>query len=60
MNQSEDNKIESIDKKIKEKEKAELIVKDYLKPSCDEEMTEDDYPRLEEESCLILLKFLKE
>ncbi|MEL0103976.1 MAG: hypothetical protein VW920_04685 [Gammaproteobacteria bacterium] len=48
MNQSEDNKIESIDKKIKEKEKAEQIVKDYLKPSCDEEMIEDDYPRLEE------------
>ena len=48
MNKSEDNKIESIDKKIKEKEKAEQIVKDYLKPSCDEEMTEDDYPRLEE------------
>ena len=48
MNQCEDNKIESIDKKIKEKEKAEQIVKDYLKPSCDEEMTEDDYPRLEE------------
>jgi hypothetical protein len=46
MNQSEDNKIESIDKKIKEKEKAEQIVKDYLKPSCDEEMIEDDYPRL--------------
>ncbi len=48
MNQSEDNKIESIDKKIKEKEKAEQIVKDYLKPSCDEEMTENDYPRLKE------------
>ena len=48
MNQSEENKIDSIDKKIKEKEKAGQIVKDYLKPSCDEEMTEDDYPRLEE------------
>ena len=47
MNQSEDSKIESIDKKIKEKEKAEQIVRDYLKPSCDEEITEDDYPRLE-------------
>ena len=48
MNQSEENKIDSIDKKIKEKEKAEQIIKDYLKSSCDEEMTEDDYPRLEE------------
>jgi len=48
MNQAEDSKIESIDKKIKEKEKAEQIVRDYLKPSCDEEITEDDYPRLEE------------
>jgi|TARA_B100000035_G_scaffold163890_1_gene139633 hypothetical protein len=48
MNQSEDNKIESIDKKIKEKEKAEQIVKDYLKPSCDEEITENEYPTLKE------------
>ncbi|MEL0172926.1 MAG: hypothetical protein VW871_05195 [Gammaproteobacteria bacterium] len=48
MNQSEDNKIESIDKKIKEKEKAEQIVKDYLKPSCDEEITENEYPTLNE------------
>ena len=48
MNQSEENKIDSIDKKIKEKEKAEQIVKDYLKPSCDEEIKEDDYPRLKE------------
>ncbi|MEL0280752.1 MAG: hypothetical protein VW988_05000 [Gammaproteobacteria bacterium] len=48
MNQSEDNKIESIDKKIKEKEKAEQIVKDYLKPSCDEEITESEYPTLKE------------
>ena len=48
MNQSEDNKIESIDKKIKEKEKAEQIVKDYLKPSCDEEITECEYPTLKE------------
>ncbi len=48
MNQSEENKIESIDKKIKEKEKAEQIVKDYLKPSCDEEITENEYPTLNE------------
>jgi len=48
MNQSDDNKIESIDKKIKEKEKAEQIVKDYLKPSCDEEITESEYPTLKE------------
>ena len=48
MNQSEDNKIESIDKKIKEKEKAEQIVKDYLKPSCDEEITKNEYPALKE------------
>ena len=48
MKQSEDNKIDSIDKKIKEKEKAEQIVKDYLKPSCDEEITESEYPTLKE------------
>jgi len=48
MNQSENNKIDSIDQKIKEKEKAEQIVKDYLKPSCDEEITENEYPTLKE------------
>ena len=48
MKQSEDNKIDSIDQKIKEKEKAEQIVKDYLKPSCDEEITENEYPTLKE------------
>ena len=48
MNQSEEDKIESIDKKIKEREKAEQIVKDYLKPSCDEEITENEYPTLKE------------
>lgn len=48
MNQPENNKIDSIDQKIKEKEKAEQIVKDYLKPSCDEEITEDEYPTLKE------------
>ena len=48
MKQSEDNNIDSIDQIIKEKEKAEQIVKAYLKPTCDEEITEDDYPRLKE------------
>ena len=48
MKQSEENKIDSIDKKIKDKEKAEQIVKDYLKPSCDEEITENEYPTLKE------------
>ena len=34
----------AIDIKKKEKEKAEKIVRDYLKPSCDEEISEEEYP----------------
>ena len=44
MNDSEDKNVEAIDIKEKEREKAEKIVRDYLKPSCDEEISEDDYP----------------
>ena len=44
MNDSKDKNVETIDIKKKEKEKAEKIVKDYLKPSCDEEISEEEYP----------------
>ena len=44
MNDSKDKNVETIDIKKKEKEKAEKIVRDYLKPSCDEDISEEEYP----------------
>ena len=44
MNDSKDKNVETIDIKKKEREKAEKIVRDYLKPSCDEEISEEEYP----------------
>ena len=44
MTDYKDNNIEAIDIKKKDKEKAEKIVRDYLKPSCDEEISEEEYP----------------
>ena len=48
MNDHIDNNIESIDKKKKQKEHNEKIIKDYLKPSCDEEISEEEYPTIRE------------
>ena len=44
MTDYKDNNIEAIDIKKKEKEKVEKIVRDYLKPSCDEEISDEEYP----------------
>ena len=44
MSDYKDKNVEAIDIKKKEKEKAEKIVRDYLKPSCDEEISEEEYP----------------
>ena len=44
MNNCEDKNIEAIDIKKKEKEKAKKAARDYLKPSCDEEISEEEYP----------------
>ena len=44
MNDYKYKNVEAIDIKKKEKEKAEKIVRDYLKPSCDEEISEEEYP----------------
>lgn len=43
-----DNNIETIDKKKKQKKQTEKIIKDYLKPSCDEEISEEEYPTIRE------------
>ena len=48
MSDCKDKNIEAIDIKKKEKEKAEKVVRDYLKPSCDEDISEDEYPILED------------
>ena len=42
------NKLESIDNKIKKKEQAKKIVKEYLKPSCEEKLSQEDYPQIED------------
>ena len=44
MSDYKDKNIESIDIKKKQKEKAEKVIRDYLKPSCDEEISEEEYP----------------
>ena len=48
MNDHIDNNIETIDKKKKQKEQTEKIIKDYLKPSCDEEISKEEYPTIKE------------
>ena len=48
MNDYKDKNVEAIDIKKKEKEKAENIVRDYLKPSCDEEISEEEYPTVKD------------
>ena len=48
MSDYKDKNVEAIDIKKKEKEKAEKVARDYLKPSCDEDISEDEYPILED------------
>ena len=48
MSNYKDKNVEAIDIKKKEKEKAEKIVRDYLKPSCDEEISEEEYPTVKD------------
>ena len=43
-----DKNVDAIDIKKKEKEKVEKIVRDYLKPSCDEEISEEEYPTVKD------------
>ena len=48
MNDSNDKNVEAIDIKKKKKEKAEKTVRDILKPSCDEEISEEEYPTVKD------------
>ena len=45
---SKENNLESIDNKIKKKEQAKKIVKEYLKPSCEEKLSQEDYPQIKD------------
>ena len=48
MNDSKDKNVEAIDIKKKKKEKAEKTGRDILKPSCDEEISEEEYPTVKD------------
>ena len=48
MSDYKDKNVETIDIKKKEKEKAEKIARDYLKPSCDEEISEEEHPTVKD------------
>ena len=43
------DKISNIEEKKKKKEEVEKIVRDILKPTCDEELSEDEYPEIKED-----------
>ena len=45
---SKKNNLESIDNKIKKKEQAKKIVKEYLKPSCEEQLSQENYPQIKD------------
>ena len=45
---SKKNNLESIDNRIKKKEQAKKIVKEYLKPACEEKLSQEDYPQIKD------------
>jgi hypothetical protein len=47
MNKKNDNVVQ-IDSKVKKKEQDKKIIRDYLKPECEEELSEEDYPKIED------------
>ena len=47
MNKKNDNPV-PIDSKVKKKERDKKFVKDYLKPECEEELSEEDYPKIKD------------
>tara|TARA_B100000902_G_C27029349_1_gene773632 strand:+ start:486 stop:635 length:150 start_codon:yes stop_codon:yes gene_type:complete len=49
MKNTKDNKLISIKNKKDKKEGAEKIIKDYLKPSCEEELSQEEYPKITKE-----------
>ena len=49
MKNSKNNKLISIKNKKEKKEEAEKIIRDYLKPSCEEELSQEEYPEITQE-----------
>ena len=47
MNKKNDNVVQ-IDSKVKKKEQVKNIMRDYLKSECEEEISEEDYPKIED------------
>lgn len=47
MNKKNDNTV-PIDSKVKKKEQDKKIIRDYLKPECEEELSEEDYPKIKD------------
>ena len=45
MMKKNDNTV-SIDSKVNKKEQDKKIVKEYLKPECEEELSEADFPKI--------------
>ena len=47
MYEKNDNSV-PIDRKAKKKEREKKIIKDYLKPGCEEELSEEEYPKIKD------------
>ncbi len=47
MNKKNDNTV-PIDSIVTKREQDKKIVKDYLKPECEEELSEEDYPKIKD------------
>ena len=47
MNKKKNNMV-PLDSKVKKKEQNKKIIRDYLKPECEEELSEADYPKIKD------------
>ena len=47
MNKKKNN-IVPLDSKVKKKEQNKKIIRDYLKPECEEELSEEEYPKIKD------------
>jgi hypothetical protein len=42
------NNMVPLDSKVKKKEQNKKIIRDYLKPKCEEELSEEEYPKIKD------------
>ena len=47
INEKNDNMV-PLDSKVKKKEQNKKIIRDYLKPECEEELSEEEYPKIKD------------